>query len=277
MLMNVPVIIVAVFLTLSYFFPPIPAAMLTVCGVVIATVIWLFMRQTKRTSLATPEAKRRESSTQRKVRAAAATKVGKQEKSRKQEKTRKVRKVLLVSWTFVEILFGAIVVIFMLSAWQPGWFTSMMDKIKMGFAGVAIEPGHEAEWKLTTLSGKAYLGRKMTTPLISPSQFNWQDNRLVIVAEADRGGYFKLEGDCQSWSVVKPWILACHGHWNRVASPGDAILRTTNQVAGTSDGDYGTFSVEFLSGAREGQVSLTLGEGADGVPGWLKFSLVKGK
>jgi len=271
MLTNIWVIIIAVFLTLSYFFPPFQAGTLTLSAVAVAGAIGLFIRRTQRTGVANAKLKPRQRSAQ--SRAAAPAKA----KSAKAAKPWKLGTVLIGLWSLVEVVFWAIVVAFLLSVWQPGWFTALTDRIQMRIAGVAIEPGHEAEWNLTTVAGKAYAGRRSTASLVPPSVYSWRDNKLVIVAEAEQGRYFKLEGNCRPWAGAGPWILACNGRWGEVRSPRDPILHPATSGEASSNWDHGTFSAEFFTGATEGQVTFTQEVGAAAVPGFLKFRLVKGK
>lgn len=188
-----------------------------------------------------------------------------------------IRNGLVVAWRLVELAFAMVVIIFGLSVWQPGWFTACTDVIGTGLTDFAIEPGREAEWRLITVSGKAYSGKKSTTPLIAPSVFRGWDNKLVIVAKDEHDGYFKLEGTCQLWRGGEPWILGCHGEWARVDYPEQTMSQARNPRKMGTLREHGTFSAELLTGATEGRISFELVGGGGTVPRWLQFILVKGK
>lgn len=274
-----PIITIAVFLSLFYVFPPLEAGIVTTGCVALAGAIGWGLRRKMQSRAPVPVPTPMEVRIPRPPRSAGSSKAPchPDTRKKKEKKARPPRVVLIGAWKCLEYAFWTLIVAALLSAWQPGWFKALKDQVSVGFSGVAIEVGHEGEWQLTSIGGKGFSGRRTTSPLAPPSVFRGWDNRLIIVTAAPGGGYLKLEGECRPWPGGGPQILACNGPWARVSRPRDPVSPAGSQSGRVQDRESGTFSLEFYSGGREGQLSLDLGNGPGSVTGWMKFILVVGK
>lgn len=186
-----------------------------------------------------------------------------------------VGRSILRSWMSLHVLVVFTFLGYLLFAMVPVWYSRATEQLRVLLSEVTIEAGQEREWKLLPTSARG-LRDAGKTELLPPSRFNHSNRQLVLVAASPGGGFIKLLGQCKPSPVSGPWDLDCNGDWANVRDPNDELGVMVEQKTGIRE--HGRFTVAFLKGGREGNITLmtTASSGLQPVAA-QKFFMVRGK